>query len=173
MRKRGIWIAALVGLLVVASVGTAFASEVVQQFQTRFGCGNIQGEPVTVSGTVTGQVWNKLTVTTSGGTVYTVVTGPYKSGVNLPEFAANEAVTVAGFGGVGNNCQQGEPAGNVVVAKTITRQDGTVLDLTQITGNGGQGAGCGKQGAGGGKGQQVRARGAMGARGCGNSARTR
>ncbi len=171
MRNKAIWLVALAGLLVVASVGTALAAEVAQQARTRFSCGGIQGEPVTISGTVTGQVWNKLAVA-SGGTDYTVVTGPYKAGVNLPEFAANEAVTVEGFSGTGTNCSQGEGLANVIVAKTITRQDGSVLDLTQITGLGGQGAGCGGQGAGAG-GQQVRGRGMMGGRGCGNAARPR
>lgn len=163
MRNKAIWLVALVGLLVVASVGTALAAEIAQRAQTRFGCDNMQGEPVTISGNVTEQVWNKLTVA-SGGIDYTVVTGPYKTGVNLPEFAANEAVTVEGFSGTGTNCPQGEGLANVIVAKTITRQDGSVLDLTGITGLGGQGAGCGMQGAGAG-GQQNRGRGMMGGRG--------
>jgi hypothetical protein len=164
MRNKALWIAALVGLLVAGMIGTAFAAEIAQQARTRFACANFQGEAVTISGTVTGQSWNKLTVA-SGGTDYTVVTGPYKTGVNLPEFAANESVTVEGFAGMMENCPQGEPGANVIVAKTITRQDGSVIDLTQITGAGGQGAaGCGNRAAGS-NGQQVRGRGMAGGRG--------
>lgn len=162
MRNKTLGLAILVGLLVVGMVGTALAAEIAQQARTRFACDNFQGEPATISGTVTEQSWNRLTVA-SGGTDYTVVTGPYKTGVNLPEFAANENVAVEGFTGMGQSCPQGEASANVIVARTITRQDGTVIDLTQMT------EACGRGGMmGGRRGMMGRM---MGRQGCGSSAR--
>jgi|GEM_PF-1528905 len=135
MKRRMIWLAAIAGLLVVGLVGQAVAAEVAQRSGARFSCGEVSGDPVTVTGVVGGQNWNTLEVNASG-TLYTVKTGPYKTGRNLPDLSG-QTVTVEGYT-AGQNCQAEEPSVNLIQARTITAGD-DVYDLTQVP----AGAGCG------------------------------
>src|SRR4030042_597365 len=85
MKRKMIWLAAIAGLLVVGLVGQAVAAEVTQRAAgTRFSCGEVPGDAITITGTVSEQTWNTLEVD-APGTVYTVKTGPYKTGRSIPD----------------------------------------------------------------------------------------
>lgn len=131
MKKRTLWIVALVGLLALGIAGQALAAEVAEAVRTRFSCGEAT-DPITVQGTVSEQSWNQF-VLQAGDLTYTVRTGPYKLGGNLPDLNG-QTVTVEGYVGPGANCNA-EQAADVIRAKSITHSGGTI-DLTQVPAGG-------------------------------------
>ncbi len=132
MKKRTLWIAALAGLLALGLAAPALAADVAQAVRARLGCDETAGEPVTVEGTVAEQSWNQLELL-AGETTYTVRTGPFKAGLNLPDLDG-QAVTVEGYAGKGINCNA-DAADDVIRARTITYSGGTI-DLTQAPAGG-------------------------------------
>lgn len=152
MKRKTLVALGLVALLAIGFAGTAFANEAVANvLRNRFGCADIPGEAITVSGTVTGHEWNGFELTTTDGTVYLVKTGPARIGRNMEQIPDNTTATVEGYTGAGTN-QRAEVADgvNILRAKTITVGE-TVYDLTQLPAGGyGQGGrNMGRQGQGG------------------------
>lgn len=152
MKRKTLWVVALVALLAIGIAGSAFANEIAATVRNRFACDTVPGVAVTVEGTVSNPGWNSFTLTATDGTEYLVKTGPAKFGRNVPELTLTGTVTVDGFTGTGTNNRAEVAQGvNILRAKTITQDGEVIYDLTQVTvggfGRGNCGAECNGEGS--------------------------